>query len=821
MTTTSFKFHSSFLLAAAISSAISTPTALAETLALEEIVVTAQKRAESLQDVPISVSAMSGDKLSETGIPSMEGVATYIPNFNIQQSTIGDIVSIRGVQAGIMAGFEQPIGTFVDGVYRGRGTQSRFAFLDVGMVEVLRGPQGTLFGKNTIGGALNITSAAPEEEFGGSLSVTYEPEAEETRTSGHITGALSDTVRGRLAFTVNEMDDGWVANDYYGEGHNFEEWAVRTSFEWDASEETLVRFKYEQGDWENYGQPGAFVQSASPRTALLSLDGSSNTNYFEAINPAPDLGDTNKRTSIGNNSPEIDFGSNSTMIGDSMEAAIQIDHSIDAGTITAIVAYNEYDFTRGLDADYGPQDGIGFFDTEDFDQTSFEVRFASELGNGFEYIAGLYWQEASLYADGLTSFNLNSNGGVDTDSLSPLIAALTGAGADALADAGRWAYLDQESETFAGFAQGTWDLTDTVRLTVGARYGEETKDAKQGVQLTDFGQHSGLPDWADGGLPAAVQEGTIYALGEFTPHEFNDLKITEEDWTYSVNLQWDLTPDVMVYANMSTGVKSGGFNSFSMSADEDEVAYEGEEIKGFELGAKMSLLDGAAELNVALFDMQYDNMQAAIFTGGTVFVVQNAGKSSIQGIEIDGRWRLTEEITLVGSYGYTDFEYDEYDGAACTRDQSDSLNAAADPVNNPPPGLSTKGTDALGNQICGQDLAGGTNIATPEQSLSLSVEHEKDFGPVYLRTSVDYNWQDDQFLAGDNDPLSEQKAYGITNLTITLGSNDDTWAVSLMGRNIFDEEYAFYQNDTPLFNNGYQATAGRPASYSIRGTYKF
>jgi iron complex outermembrane receptor protein len=313
-----------------------------------------------------------------------------------------------------------------------------------------------------------------------------------------------------------------------------------------------------------------------------------------------------------------------------------------------------------------------------------------------------------------------------------------------------------------------------------------------------------------------LQIGTVLALAEFTPHEFDDLSIEEDDFTYSVNLAWDVTADAMVYANYSTGVKSGGFNSFSMTADKDEVNYDGEEIEAFEIGAKMTLLDGAAELNIAIFNMDYTDMQAAVFTGGTVFVVQNAGESSVSGVEIDGRWAITDDLTFRAAYGYTDFEYDKYDGAACTRDQSDLLNAGT-----PPPGVASKGQTALGDQICGQDLKGGTNMATPEQSMSLSLAHEMDLGSMYLRSSLDYNWQDEQYLAGDNDPLSLQDSYGLASVTLTLGSVKDTWSVSFLAHNITDEEYATYQNDSPLFNNGYQATAGRPANYSVRATYQF
>ncbi len=157
----------------AIAIAASTLSSLnvqAETFTLEEVIVTAQKRAQSLQDVPISVSALSGDKLDEVGLQRFDQLSTYIPNFNVTQTEIGDSINIRGLASGTQAGFEQSVGTFVDGIYRGRSVQSRFAFLDVELIEVLRGPQGTLFGKNTIAGAVNITSAKPTEEFEGQVS---------------------------------------------------------------------------------------------------------------------------------------------------------------------------------------------------------------------------------------------------------------------------------------------------------------------------------------------------------------------------------------------------------------------------------------------------------------------------------------------------------------------------------------------------------------------------------------------------------------------------------------------------------------------------
>ena len=171
MINTVIKHKASTVLGTAVSAALLSLTGIqAQAQQLEEVVVTAQKRVQSLQDVPISVVAMSGDKITDAGIQSFEDIATYVPNFSVNKEGIGDRVIIRGIGSGTNAGFEQSVGTFVDGVYRGRSVQIRNAFLDVAMVEVLRGPQGTLFGKNTVAGALNITTRKPTEEFEGELS---------------------------------------------------------------------------------------------------------------------------------------------------------------------------------------------------------------------------------------------------------------------------------------------------------------------------------------------------------------------------------------------------------------------------------------------------------------------------------------------------------------------------------------------------------------------------------------------------------------------------------------------------------------------------
>tara|TARA_R100000005_G_scaffold94720_1_gene73619 strand:- start:9600 stop:10319 length:720 start_codon:yes stop_codon:yes gene_type:complete len=178
---------------------------------LEEVVVTAQKRSQSLQDVPISINAVSGEKLKEAGITRIADLQVYVPNLTMSEAAIGSNIYIRGVGSQVNQGFEQSVGTYVDGIYFGRPRQLRAPFFDLERVEVLRGPQSILFGKNSIAGALNLVSAKPTDEFEGSVSALLEPDHGELETSLVLSGPLSDTLSGRLALRYREMD-GFIDN---------------------------------------------------------------------------------------------------------------------------------------------------------------------------------------------------------------------------------------------------------------------------------------------------------------------------------------------------------------------------------------------------------------------------------------------------------------------------------------------------------------------------------------------------------------------------------------------------------------------------------
>ena len=243
------------MIASAVMLALASSAAAAqEGTALSEIIVTAQKRSESLQDVPIAVSAVSGTKIAEAGILKIEDLKNYVPTLFMTETAIGNNISIRGIFSGVNPGFEQSVGTYVDGVYRGRPQQTRAPFLDLERVEVLRGPQSILFGKNSVAGALNITTARPTREFDAMVSALYEPRYEEQDISAHISGPFTDRFRGRLAASYRETD-GHIHNATLStEDPSREETAVRAWLEFDVTDTVTASLKAEHGEFDVVGR---------------------------------------------------------------------------------------------------------------------------------------------------------------------------------------------------------------------------------------------------------------------------------------------------------------------------------------------------------------------------------------------------------------------------------------------------------------------------------------------------------------------------------------------------------------------------------------
>jgi outer membrane receptor protein involved in Fe transport len=799
-----------------IKSALFAPTALALALApaantyaqlmLEEVIVTAQKRAESLQDVPISVAAMSGEKMEDNGILDLEELTQYIPNVNINQGRAQPNLFIRGVGSGTNAGFEQSVGMYIDGVYSGRGPLANVPVTwDVERVEILKGPQGILFGKNTIGGAINITTGRPTYEVEGSIEALYEPDHGEQVYSGVISGGLTDNLAGRLAVRYESMDGWWDNRLLNEEGPDRDNLMIRGSLLWDISDTAELILKVEHGDFETSSLPSVVYQSDQPIN-------------FQGDSPFPVLSDQDEAAFnyVDINDTELD-----TFVA-------TLNWDLEFATFTSITAYSEYELESTRNSDFAAVPALERITDEEYEQFSQELRLVSPGGETFDWIAGAYFQTSELNRSRIDD-------AADLALLGPLAA---GTGPLLLIDdPPALPVYDQESDSWAIFAQGTFSFTDTFRGTLGLRYNEEEKDLDKILsQQGAIGGRAIALEQPD--LIAYTFPATGFLIGDTRSHDFRGVEREEDEFTWSANLQWDVGDDTMLYASVSTGFKGGGFDAaysgpgpfvrtgelftgvptgiVATGVTSDILEYDDETVVAYEIGAKMGLLDGAATLNFALFRMEYEDLQVSALVGD-VFRVGNAGEAISQGAEVDGRWLITERLTIGASVAYLDAYYEDFTGAACTVPQ------VADPANNPGC-LREDGTNVdPGETGGGQDLTDENLLFAPEWSANLNAEYIMPLGDALeLRLSGDVNYTDEFDSALDLDPNTRHDSATKVNARIALASVDDTWSVALIGKNLTDETTHVWRNDVPTTNsNSYFAVPERPRSIAIQARYRF
>ncbi len=739
-----------------------------ETTALTEIVVTAQKRAESLQDVPIAVSAVSGVKIQEAGINKIEDLKNYVPTLFMTETAIGNNISIRGIFSGVNPGFEQSVGTYVDGVYRGRPQQTRAPFLDLERVEVLRGPQSILFGKNSVGGALNITTARPTSEFEAMVSALYETEYDEREVTGFVSGPFSDRLRGRLAASYREVD-GHVENATLStDDPSREETMVRAWLEFDVNDDVTVSLKAESGEFDVTGRQIEIDQEtdipAGPFTGLT---------YSEVL-----VGVFNQDSSVLNNFSDYIRSSNGdSSNNDTGEYSLQVDWQLGENTLTLITAYSTYDFTELCDCDFTGANVFNVESSEDFDQTSQEVRLTSPTGGKFEYILGGYYETSDL--DFYDSIQVPPN-----SVLGPAFNA-------ALLNTGTPRFFQQDADSYSAFAQLSWNMTEEFRSTFGLRYTNDKKDASRKLSITDI---NGDPLT---GMQAVVAP-LVYAAGfNVRAHDLSDSR-DESDVLPSVIFEWAPDDNTMMYASWGKGSKSGGFDARSNNPTVPPAVvctspgvpagcipasgvgtfqYEEEDATSFEIGTKLRI-GGSFELNAALYLTDFDNLQVSTFDGKLGFNVRNAGESEVKGLEIDMRWQASEYLLLTSSLAYTDFEFLEYIGQCY-------------------PGQAPDAPDGLNCSYKGK-----TNEFVAPWVITLGSSYRRPIGDtLQLHLGMDAYYTDQYFVAPTLDPKQVQQSYYKVNNRIGIGSQAGTWDVSLIGKNVFDKQILPYGNVTPLSGN--------------------
>jgi len=583
---------------------------------LDDIIVTAQKKQESLQNVPISVDVVGGETLDRLGLSNFDELSGKIPNFSVRKSGSTSLISIRGIGSGGDRGFEQSVGMFIDGVFAGRDQQFAVPFFDLQRVEVLKGPQSILFGKNTIAGAVNITTAGPTEASRASLTAEYEPEANERVLSGYVSGPLTETLRGRLAVRVSR-NDGYLFNTLTNRDERASEDAlIRASVEWEPSDTLRVNAKFEHGAVNRVGAPFQLISFGAYKSVLTAFD--------------PKIEDRlDRQSSSGkfyNDAEEIQ----------SDNFAVSVHKELGDYVLSAVTGYSSFDTKQTNDSDFTSIPLIAYKQAEEFRQFSQELRLESPVDRRFEYTLGAFYQRGT-YAIAPS---------MDVDG------SLLG-----MPKIGSMRTFDQTSTVWSAFAEGKLHLNDAFTVVGGLRYTDETKSAFKQNTVVKFGTQT--PETSP--MVLAISKAVLGSVN-FSA----DLDRSESNLSPSLALQYGDADRGMAYAKVTQGFKSGGFDVADQSGL--SLEYEGEEATSYELGWKTRLADNRAEVNLAIFRTDFKDLQVSAFDG-VRFLTTNAAAARSQGVEVNGRWQITPALYFTGSAAYTDATYQNYTGAVCTAEQ--------------------------------------------------------------------------------------------------------------------------------------------------------
>ena len=782
---------------------------------LEEIIVTSQLRAESIQDVSVSVNVLSGDKLLEAGITKVEDLQAYVPNFTMSETGIGTNIYMRGIGSGINQGFEQSVGMYVDGVSYGRGQLARAPFLDLSRVEVLRGPQNILYGKNSIAGAMSIHTAKPSDEFEGEISLTYEPEYGEEVVDLVLSGPLSDQFGVRFAHRSRNLD-GYIKNiDTNNDEPNRDEQTTRLTLVWTPSDDAEASLKFETGDFDVKGRQIEIIGDRSSLNpllggatwgqVLLGLNGGAANTPVSVLDNTADF----------NRSANEDFSFNSTQ-----NITLQFDYSFENFDFSSTTASLEYDYSELCDCDFTSANIFSVASQEDYSQFSQEFRFTSKAGGAIDWVTGVYFSSSELdfkdrFFTGVDSPIGNIFDGIVSQAFAGAFPLGAGQQIRNLAVPRNFV---QDTDLFSAFLQLSFNVSDASRLIVGGRYSSEEKSASRDLTYTN----------ATTGLELAFNEefipntaaGVDYLLGRVLQVARHDVRGDREESKFApaVTFELDLSDEAMAYATWTRGFKSGGFDvrsnvspngysvvnpfssALSFSVPPGSFEYDEEQSETVELGLKTSLLDGAMELNVAAFRTEYEDLQVSIFDG----VLGNAAKATTQGLELDGRWALTENFSATGALAWLDFEFDEFPEGQCTQ-----LERITNPA----------------QAFC--DYSGKTNQYVADLSGSISFNYDAALGDsLRLNSTLDVIYTASYNPSQNLDPLVEQDGYTKLNLRIALANDDETWELAVLAKNLTDETIITYANDTPLSANlaqsvGHYGFLEAPRTVAVQASYRF
>ena len=585
---------------------------------IDEIVVTATKRSESVQSIPVAVTAFGSEELEKGRIQDLSEIADRTPSFSFQKadSTEQELI-IRGIGTIRLdsASADPSVGLFIDEVYIGRRGTATPPVFDLQRVEVLRGPQGTLYGKNVVGGAVNLITARPEDTFGGALSASY-GNYNAIQSDGYVTGPLANGIAGRLAFFQSSRD-GYADNIMTGdELENLDQWGARGAVDVDFNERASLQLTGEWSYTENDGQ------SRYPVDAV-SIDGPGTVRGFGG--PATD----DVRTS---NHPFDPFEKTRTY-----GLTARFDYDMDWATLTYLSAWrygNASDkFSQsGLASPPSLTDSIvGQY--EEYSAYTQELRLTSNSSGPLNWIGGLYYYNETTNRE-------------DTNSATSFAFAGPGTTGDVLD--GTYIYTQSaKTQNLAAFGEVNYDVTDAFTLTAGLRYTVDDKELKNKVNCLDYGA-----------------PGAIFCVAPLGPAEDQFDIQTEDDWselTPKFAAEWRATENVFAYASATRGFKGGGWQGKPANETAALLSYNPETAWTYEAGVKTDWADGRFRFNASVFKTDFSDLQVEVLDDtGLTLVVSNAADAKINGVELETVFQPVQQLQLFGTASFLDTEYENF-----------------------------------------------------------------------------------------------------------------------------------------------------------------
>lgn len=779
---------------------------------LEEVVVTAQKHAQGVNDIGITVNAFSGDVIRDLGVSSAEDIAQFTPGLTVNETAATGVplYTIRGI------GFQDystaassTVGLYFDEVAIPYTVMSRGVVFDVERIEVLKGPQGDLYGRNTTAGQINFISNKPTEEFNAGVTAQY-GRFDQFDLEAFVSGSLTEQMQGRFALKTTQSGEGWqksvTRDDELGEKDTT---ALRALLNFNVNEDLSILLNLHYVDDQSDNKANTAYNATLSGLPEFNNPYTPLDQYF--LTTGANFGQTPPWYKTGDNrAADWTNSYTSPITGVTWDLRPQRDNELkglsvklewDLGgmTLTSITGYDDFERQETNDWDGGFYNDSSNINTTDLDVFSQEIRLSGETDR-LLWIAGLYYSKDEMdeyyhYFMSDSVFGLGSiPWGVGLFAGTPILELDT--------------KYSQETESRAIFGHVEWQATDKIRLTLGLRYTEEERDW---AGCTFVAQDGSLANFLNAQFGTSLGPGDcgtidddpsspnyIFALigGPNVNDAFHVYRddISTEKWMGKVGIDYAINEDLLLYASWANAFKSGGFNGANSNTTLQLQPYEEEEVTALEVGLKSTLLDGAMQLNIAAFWYDYEDKQEqdlAVAFVGNIGGLTNVPESRINGAELELQWAPMEGLLINFGAAYLDTLVEKWDATSNT---------------------------SVWPTVVTFDASGLELAQSPEWTYNGLIHYEWSVAEgLMMELGADFNYTDT--TTGGAKPEDATDSYSLYNARVGLKDSDGKWRVLLWGRNLGDEDY--YPAAYTGGNGPFVRSMGMPATYGVSLNYNF